>query len=73
MGWEGIVELRVLVDTQGRPADVTVVTGSGQAVLDQSAMEAVRRWKFSPALEAGKPVTRVHDIRIRFRLDDYPA
>lgn len=73
MGWEGIVDLRVLVDARGRPADVTVVSGSGQSVLDQSAMEAVRRWKFSPAMEAGKPVTRVHDIRIRFRLDDYPA
>jgi periplasmic protein TonB len=73
MGWEGSVVLRVLVDTQGNAADVAVVSGSGQAVLDQSAVETVRRWRFSPAMEAGKPVTMVHDVRIRFRLDDYPA
>lgn len=73
MGWEGSVVLHVLVDAQGGAAEVTVAAGSGQPVLDASAVEAVRRWRFSPALEAGKPVTRVHDVRIRFRLDDYPA
>jgi periplasmic protein TonB len=73
MGWEGSIVLRVLVDTQGNAAEVAVVSGSGQAVLDQSAVEAVRRWKFSPAMEAGKPVAMAHDVRIRFRLDDYPA
>lgn len=73
MGWEGSVVLRVLVDAQGNAAEVAVVSGSGQSVLDESAVEAVRRWKFSPATEAGKPVTMVHDVRIRFRLDDYPA
>ena len=73
MGWEGSVALQVLVDDKGNPVDVTVVTGSGQSVLDQSAIEAVRRWKFSPALEEGRPAPLAHHLRIRFRLDDNPA
>jgi protein TonB len=73
MGWQGSVVLRVLVDAQGNATEVTVVASSGQSVLDQSAVEAVRRWKFSPALEAGRPAAMVHDVRIRFRLDDNPA
>lgn len=70
MGWEGSVAVRVLVDAQGNAADVSVLVGSGQDVLDQSAVATVRRWKFLPAMEAGKPVTMVHDLHIRFRLDD---
>jgi protein TonB len=73
MGWEGTVVLRVRVDAQGNAAEVAVAIGSGQPVLDQAAVEAVRRWRFSPALEGGRPVAMVHDVRIRFRLDDYPA
>ena len=73
MGWEGSVALRVLVDVQGNAAEVTVVTGSGYAVLDQAAVDAVRRWKFSPALDSGRPVAMPHDVRIRFRLDDNPG
>ena len=36
MGWEGTVILRLLVDTQGYVAKVTLVTGSGFALLDES-------------------------------------
>jgi len=70
MGWQGSVVLRVLVDARGNAAEVTVAASSGQSVLDESAVEAVRHWKFSPALEAGRPASMLHDVRIRFRLDD---
>ena len=70
MGWEGTVGLQVLVDIAGNAAKVTVVAGSGYAVLDESAVDAVRRWRFAPARESGRPVAMVHEMRIRFRLDD---
>jgi protein TonB len=70
MGWEGTVVLRVLVSADGRTAEVTVVAGSGYLVLDESAVDAARRWRFSPALENGHPTAMAHEVRIRFRLDD---
>jgi periplasmic protein TonB len=44
----GTVLLRVLVDTGGRPAQVRVERSSGFERLDNSALEAVRRWLFRP-------------------------
>lgn len=48
-GWEGSVLLRLLVDAQGRVADVEIVESSGHDVLDEAAAEAVRAWRFRPA------------------------
>jgi periplasmic protein TonB len=73
MGWEGTVVLRVLVDVQGKAAQVTVVAGSGYPVLDESAVDGARRWRFVPAMEGGRPVAMLHEVRIRFRLDDQAA
>jgi protein TonB len=73
MGWEGTVVLRVLVDVQGNAAQVTVAAGSGYPVLDEAAVDGARRWRFIPAMEGGRPVARVHEVRIRFRLDDQAA
>jgi hypothetical protein len=39
MGWEGIVVLRVQIDAEGNAAQVTVAAASGQAVLDQAAVD----------------------------------
>jgi len=70
MGWEGTVVLRVFVDADGRAAEVDVVSGSGHTLLDESALDAARRWRFLPALENGHPIAMAHEVRIRFRLDD---
>jgi periplasmic protein TonB len=37
-------------------------------VLDQAALDAVRRWRFSPATRGGKPVEWTARLPIRFRL-----
>ncbi len=44
----GTVLLRVLVDTGGRPAQIQVERSSGFERLDNSALDAVRRWLFRP-------------------------
>ena len=46
---EGTVLLRVFVEPNGRPSQIQVSTGSGSHRLDQTAQEAVWRWKFAPA------------------------
>ena len=69
-GWEGTVVLRILVDTEGQPAQVTIAASSGHALLDDAALATARAWRFSPALENGRPTAMVHEVRFRFRLDE---
>lgn len=45
-GWEGTVIVRVLVGASGRPQQTEILASSGYSVLDQSALDAIRRWKF---------------------------
>ena len=51
--------LRVSVDAQGNVSDVQVETSSGNRNLDRSTMDAARRWRFSPAIRDGRPVSAV--------------
>jgi protein TonB len=42
-GISGTVEIEALIDEAGRVRDVRVLTSSSHAVLDEAAMEALRR------------------------------
>jgi protein TonB len=49
-----VVEARLLGD--GTVGDVRITRTSGCAAADKLLVEAMRSWKFKPALQAGKPV-----------------
>lgn len=68
MGEEGQVQLRVLVDPQGRPQQVNVDRTSGHSRLDQAAIAAVKRWRFQPAMGPGGPVASWSRVNITFKL-----
>jgi protein TonB len=61
----GEVVLRVSVDKNGDPGNVELVEGLGYG-LNESAMAAVRTWKFRPALRGGQVSDSVEIIRIKF-------
>lgn len=68
-GWQGTVTLRVLVDEEGKSKSVEVYQSSGFALLDQAAVETVRkRWRFYPAREGEKRVENRIRIPIEFSL-----
>ena len=69
-GKEGRVLLRVLVNEEGRTASVEVNRSSGAEALDQAAVEAIKRWRFSPAQYGEKPVESWVRIPIDFRLNN---
>jgi len=69
-GKEGRVLLRVLVNEEGRTASVEVNRSSGAEALDQAAVEAIKRWRFSPARLGDRPVESWVRIPIDFRLMD---
>ncbi len=66
-GLEGNVYVRVWVDTRGLVRKAEVLKSDG-AVFDDVALEAVRRWVFTPALMQNRPVAVWVTIPIRFRL-----
>jgi len=66
----GVVVVQVIVNTEGRPDSVDVLTTSGFPSLDQAAVTGVRKWRFRPAeLGSIKVKSRVN-IPVRFNLDD---
>lgn len=68
LGERGVVLLRVLVTATGEPAKVDLKKTSGYARLDESALEAVRNWKFVPARLGEKPVEAWVVVPIEFSL-----
>jgi len=67
---KGIVFVRLLIDEAGLPRDVQVSRSSGFARLDEAAVAAVRKARFKPPIENGRPVTGITDIPVDFQLEN---
>jgi len=63
----GNVLVNLWVDTSGNPSHVRVIRGVGMG-LDEKAIEAVRQYKFRPAMENGKPVLVELNIEVNFQI-----
>jgi TonB family protein len=63
----GIVLINFWVDEQGRPEHVRVRRGLGEG-LDEKAVEAVKQYRFKPAMEGGKPVLAELNIEVNFKI-----
>lgn len=69
-GEQGTGLFRVLVDQKGHPQDVQVLKSSGFARLDQAAIEAIRKWAFSPAMQNGQAVQSWTKVQVAFQLQN---
>jgi periplasmic protein TonB len=67
--WEGLVYLRVYVTSDGHAAEVDVQRSSGHEVLDESALEAVRKWRFVPAKRGDLAQASWVTVPIEFELE----
>lgn len=67
---EGTVNLVIHVSARGVPERVSVNSSSGDPSLDRAARDAVRLWRFTPALDGDNPVPFDYAIDIRFVLGD---
>lgn len=56
---QGEVRLRVELDEAGRIDQVTIVSSSGSARLDEAALSAIQSWRCRPAERGGRPVRAV--------------
>ncbi len=69
-GHEGVVLISAKINVDGTVAALQLKKSSGYPVLDKSAFEAVRSWKFEPGRKMGVPVPMWVDIPVRFSLNE---
>jgi periplasmic protein TonB len=65
--YQGTCVLWLIVGPDGKPRDIKVARALGMG-LDEKAIEAVRNWKFEPAMKDGKPVSVQINVEVNFRL-----
>lgn len=69
-GWEGTVVLRIRVNQGGSVDLVKTQKSSGFPILDESAVQSVKSWKFEPAKDGEFSISSTVDLPIRFDLDE---
>ncbi|HZQ24255.1 MAG TPA: energy transducer TonB [Terriglobales bacterium] len=65
--YQGTCVLWLIVGPDGHPRDIRVARTLGLG-LDEKAIEAVKQWKFEPAMKDGKPVAVQINVEVSFRL-----
>jgi periplasmic protein TonB len=69
-GYQGLVLLSAEVYADGHVGEVRIRKSCGHSLLDRSALDAVRYWKFEPGKRMGVPVNMWVDVPVRFVLND---
>lgn len=68
-GIEGIVWLKVVIDSAGKVTDATITEDSGKDVgFEEAALEAAYKTKWKPALEKGRPISIYVTYKIEFAI-----
>jgi protein TonB len=68
-GVEGTVFLDILVDKEGKVRKVEVLKASGTNVgFEEAAVEAVKKWTFSPAIQNHEPVAVWMTLPVKFEV-----
>jgi periplasmic protein TonB len=61
----GAVQIDALIDTSGNVAQLKVL--SGPALLHRAALDAVKQWKYKPAMLDGQPTSMHLTVTVQFR------
>ena len=67
---EGTVVLRIQVNQAGTVDSIRTRKSSGFPILDESAIQSVKTWRFEPAKDGEFPIPVTVDLPIRFDLDE---
>jgi TonB family protein len=65
--FQGTVILWLIVDPDGKARNIRVERSIGMG-LDEKAIEAVRQWRFKPAMKGNEPVAVQVNVEVKFRL-----
>nr|WP_267135492.1 energy transducer TonB [Vibrio sp. CK2-1] len=68
-GIEGTAMYEIWLDENGQQIKQNLLSSSGASMLDQAALEAIKKWKFSPRKINGTSIAHRVQVPIRFKLD----
>jgi TonB family protein len=68
LGLQGWVDVEFTIAPDGTTQDLVVRNAEPLRTFDQSAVDAVKRWKFAPVLRDGAAVSQRASVRIRFEI-----
>jgi protein TonB len=64
---EGFVIIEAIIDRNGNVTDARILKPLPLGLAD-SALEAVKRWRFHPGTLNGQPVPVIYNLTVNFRL-----
>lgn len=67
-GWQGKFVIAIEIKTDGTVGRYKVMKSTGRRVLDRVATDAVRSWKFHPAVKNGNIIVTCIEIPVTFEL-----
>ncbi|MEZ8242735.1 TonB family protein [Vibrio splendidus] len=68
-GIEGVAIYEVWLDAEGKQIKQALVNSSGVLILDNAALDAIKKWKFSPHTVNGRAIAHRVQLPVRFRLE----
>ncbi|MFA5879951.1 MAG: TonB family protein [Candidatus Margulisiibacteriota bacterium] len=51
--WAGTLKVRIIVNVEGKPKNITIIKSSGYKVLDEAFIKAISNYKFKPKIVSG--------------------
>lgn len=61
--------VRYVIGKNGRVTEATLLRSSAESAFNESAVRAIRNWRFRPLVVDGEPVEVIHELTIYFRLE----
>src|SRR5438067_2503717 len=65
---EDQVVVRYIIGKKGQVIDVQIIDHAKYSMFDDATVDAIRKWRFRPMIQDGKPVEVVHELAVNFEL-----
>jgi protein TonB len=65
---EDQVIVRYIIGKKGQVIDVQIIDHAKNSMFDEATIDAIRKWRFRPMIQDGKPVEVVHELAVNFEL-----
>ncbi|WP_072571685.1 energy transducer TonB [Granulibacter bethesdensis] len=65
-GEHGTVDTIIHIQPDGSVGEVEIVSSSGYAMLDVATLQALKKWRFHPAMQDGHPIAAIFPFSVNF-------